>query len=175
MRNAQSVAKDIEAEIAELREVAHRVSRGYEWWDRHGFEIALDAYGEPWRWQELAESVTPDFVFSNDEFDARRPVDVQRAYGRAFESGLFSRFEVDPGSCSPSSRVHGSSKRRNSERSLRRVRCRRRHSRRRHGGRLGVAASDPEVRDNGCDDDARDDPDDHLCHVLDSPSSDVRA
>jgi hypothetical protein len=94
MKNAETAAVDLEAEIAELREIAVRVDRGYPWWNRVGFEDALEAYGEPWRWQALSESVTADFVFSHDEVDVRLPVNVQRAYGRAFESGFFNRFEV---------------------------------------------------------------------------------
>lgn len=93
-RNAKVAADELERQAAELREVAMRVDRGYEWWDRAGFAVALEAYGEPWRWQQLAESVTRDFVYSDDDLDLRLPVDVQRAYGPAYESRLFSRFEI---------------------------------------------------------------------------------
>jgi len=86
-RNAEAAAAQLEAEVAELREVAIRVDRGYEWWDRDGFESALDAYGEPWRWQALSETVTREFVYGNDDFDVRLPMEVQEAHARAFDTG----------------------------------------------------------------------------------------
>ena len=93
-RAAELEAKALDAQIAELREVALRVSRGYEWWDRDGFSIALDACGEPWRWQPLSESLTRDVMFAHGDADVRLPIDVQQAYGGALESGYFDRFEI---------------------------------------------------------------------------------
>lgn len=93
-RNAQEEAERLETEIAELREVAVRVDRGYPYWDRHGFELAVDACGEAWGWQPLSESVTRDFVYGHDDVDVRLPLDVQRAYSTAVESDFFSRFEI---------------------------------------------------------------------------------
>jgi hypothetical protein len=92
--NAEVDAVASEKMIRELREVAIRVRRGFDWWDRDGFEGDLEAYGEPWRWQSLSENLTRDVVRSNDEIDVRLTIDVQRAYGRALESGLFNRFEI---------------------------------------------------------------------------------
>lgn len=92
--NAQAEAERLEREAAELREVALRVDRGYPWWERLGFEIALEACALFSQWQLLAESVTRDYVYPHDEVDLRLPLDVQCAYGRALECGLFSRFEI---------------------------------------------------------------------------------
>lgn len=93
-RIAASAAEELEAEAASLREVAVRVDRGYAWWDQSGFELALEAYGEPWSWVPVSESVTEDFTFSHDDAYVRIPVEVQRAYGRAFESRFFNRFDI---------------------------------------------------------------------------------
>jgi hypothetical protein len=93
-RNAEVAAAELETEIASLREVAVRIDRGYAWWDRAGYELALEAYGEPWRWQSLSESLADGFVWSHDDVDVRLPVEIQRSYGRALESGLFRSFEL---------------------------------------------------------------------------------
>lgn len=93
-RAAESEAEQLEAEIASLREVAVRVDRGFPYWERFGFEIALDAYGDPWTWQTLSESVTRDYVFPHDDATLRLPVEMQTAYGTAVESGFFARYEV---------------------------------------------------------------------------------
>lgn len=93
-RIAKAAAEDLEAEIAALREVAFRVASGYPYWERHGFEIALDACGDTWSWHPLAETVTRDYVFAHDDADIRLPLDVQRAYSQAVETMLFARYEV---------------------------------------------------------------------------------
>lgn len=93
-RNAESDAASHEIAIAELREVAIRTARGYDWWDKEQFEVSLDAYGDPWNWQTLAEVLTRDFTFSHNDVDLRIPIEAQRAYGDAFDSGLFNRYEV---------------------------------------------------------------------------------
>lgn len=92
--SAEAAAKDLESEIASLREVAFRVAAGYPYWEPHGLELALDACGDPWNWQPLAEAVTRDYIFPHDEADIRLPLDAQRAYSRAAESGLFASFKV---------------------------------------------------------------------------------
>lgn len=92
--NARAAAERLERVAAELREVALRIDRGYAWWERDGFEIALDACALFSQWQPLSESITREFVYGNDEVDLRLPVPVQRAYGEASESGFFFCFEV---------------------------------------------------------------------------------
>lgn len=92
--NAQAESERLEREVAELREVAVRIDRGYAWWERLGLEIALEACALFSQWQPLAESVTRDYVYPHDEVDVRLPLPVQVAYRRALESGLFSRFEI---------------------------------------------------------------------------------
>jgi hypothetical protein len=74
--------------------VALRVDRGFPDWEREGLEIAIDACGDAWRWQPLAERLTADRVYGHDETDVRLPLAVQQAYARAAETGLFSRYEV---------------------------------------------------------------------------------
>jgi hypothetical protein len=92
--SARAAGERLEREAAELREVALRIDRGYPWWEREGFEIALDACALFTQWQPLSELVTREFVYGNDEVDLRLPVPVQLAYGKALESRFFSRFEV---------------------------------------------------------------------------------
>jgi hypothetical protein len=93
-RSAEAAAKEFEVEILSLREVAIRIDRGYPYWDRVGFDLALEACGGPWSWQPLSEPVTRDYVFPHDDTDLRLPLDVQRAYGAALETGLFGRYTV---------------------------------------------------------------------------------
>lgn len=92
--NAQAVVDGLRREAAELREIALRIDRGYPWWERSGFEIALEACALFTEWQPLAEKVTADYVFPHDEISVRLPIDVQSAYQRALDLRLFTRFEV---------------------------------------------------------------------------------
>jgi hypothetical protein len=93
-RNAEDSARAFQTRAAELREIALRVDRGFPYWEREGFEEAVDACGEGWRWQTLSEQLTSDHVRGDEDFDLRLPLDVQKAYARAAETNLFSRFEV---------------------------------------------------------------------------------
>lgn len=94
VRNAESLAASCEGAIAELREIAIRTARGYDWWDKELFEIALDAYADPWTWRTLAEVLDRDVTFSHHDDELHLPIDAQRAYGDAFTSGLFNRYEM---------------------------------------------------------------------------------
>jgi hypothetical protein len=93
-RNAEAAARELEADVAELREVAVRVGRGFPYWERRGFEEAVDACGDHWSWQQLAESLTRDRIYGHDEIDVRLPLGVQHAYARAAATGLFGSYEV---------------------------------------------------------------------------------
>lgn len=92
---ADAEANRIEAEVADLRQVQERIERGYPYWERQGLEIALEAMGDPWRWDLISESLAPGIIYTPDDVeDVRMPFEVQRAYAAAFESGLFDRFEL---------------------------------------------------------------------------------
>jgi hypothetical protein len=83
----------LEAQASELREIALRVDRGYPYWEREGFEGAVDACGEWLNWRSLAESLTRDIIIGHD-VDVRVPLEAQRAYDKAAESGMFTRFDL---------------------------------------------------------------------------------
>ncbi len=93
-KSAESEAARLEAEVADLREIGTRVTRGYPFWERQGFEEAVDACGNACRWQLLSETVADGFIYGHDTEDVRLPLDVQRAYARSLETGLFDRFEI---------------------------------------------------------------------------------
>lgn len=93
-KSAEDQAARLEAEVADLREIAARVERGYPYWERQGFEEAVDACGDAWRWQPLSESVADGMIYSHDTEDVRLSVNVQRVYARALNTGLFDRFEI---------------------------------------------------------------------------------
>jgi hypothetical protein len=93
-RAAKGEADRLLAEAADIREIARRIDLGYQYWERAGFEDALDAVGDPWRRQPLSESLSPDLVYGHEEADLRLPLDAQSAYRQALQAGLFDRFEV---------------------------------------------------------------------------------
>lgn len=91
---AEGDARDLEAELADLRQVQKRIERGYPYWDRFGFETAVEACGDAWNCHVLSEIVTPEYVFGHGGFDVRLPLDAEEAYRHAVDSGLFARFEI---------------------------------------------------------------------------------
>jgi hypothetical protein len=93
-RTAEAKIASYDRSLAELREILIRTARGHDWWDKELFDESLDAYGDPWTWRTLAEVLDRDVTFSHDDPDLHLPIEVQRAYGDAFTSGLFNRYEV---------------------------------------------------------------------------------
>jgi hypothetical protein len=91
--NAEAEAARFERQVMELREVAIRMRAGYDWWDRFGLESSIDANGDPSSWQALAERLDRDLTYSH-EGDFRMPEESVWEYGAAYDTGLFSRFEV---------------------------------------------------------------------------------
>jgi hypothetical protein len=88
----EAEAQRLGAEITDLRRARKRIERGYPFWDRFGFEAALDACGEAWNWQLLSETVTPELIFGHDSANVRLPLGGQTAYRHAVDSQLFERF-----------------------------------------------------------------------------------
>ena len=91
--------------VEELKRIIERVSAGYPYWERDGFEAGVEAIGEISSWQPLSETPAPGVVFGHDKTTVRLPIDVQYQYKKALESGLFDAFtvccHVDPDSLEP--------------------------------------------------------------------------
>jgi hypothetical protein len=61
-KNAEDEAVRLEAQVADLRQIAARVERGYPYWERNGFEEAVDACGDARSWQPLSERVDDGLI-----------------------------------------------------------------------------------------------------------------
>jgi hypothetical protein len=93
-RAAEADVERTQSEITRLKQIAERVEQGYQCWQRFGLESAIEASGEAWRWDSLAHVLSPELAYGDEEADVRLPLDAQRAYKQALESGLFDMFEV---------------------------------------------------------------------------------
>lgn len=90
---AAAEAARFDAKAADLQKVGECIENGFPYWERAGFEEALDALGEPWRWDTISEVLPPSIVLGHDA-KVRIPLDTQRAYAQAIESRLFDRVEL---------------------------------------------------------------------------------
>jgi hypothetical protein len=81
-------------EIAELKAIIERVSAGYPYWEREGFEAGIDAIGSVGNWEPLSEIPARGLVVGNDDARIRLPIEVQYAYQRALASRLFESFTI---------------------------------------------------------------------------------
>jgi len=82
------------AEIDELKAIMERVSAGYSYWEREGFEAGIEAIGETGGWEHFADVPAPGIVMGNARARVRLPIDVQSAYQQALGSRLFHSFSL---------------------------------------------------------------------------------
>jgi hypothetical protein len=87
-------ARQLQVEIANLRQVADRVEKGYIFFQRFGFETAIDACGEWVNWTPLSDASVDGAVYGHEEAETRIPLDALIANRNAMETGLFERFEL---------------------------------------------------------------------------------
>lgn len=91
---ADTVGIRLGIEIGRLEAVARRVDAGWAYFERSGFEQAVDACGEFAVWISLSEVPAPGSILGRDDAKVRVPVEAQREYARAVESTLFQRYEM---------------------------------------------------------------------------------
>jgi hypothetical protein len=100
-REAERDADLLGRKIADLERIAERVAAGYPYFERSGFEEAVDACGEIAVWQEFSERPVPGVVYVHEGINTRIPIEVQRNYGKAMASNLFEGcvlcFQFEPG------------------------------------------------------------------------------
>jgi hypothetical protein len=65
-RAAESESERLAGEIANLRRMRACVEEGFPCWERAGFEDALSSCGEAWRWDAVAEVLTPTIALGQD-------------------------------------------------------------------------------------------------------------
>lgn len=82
------------SQIQDFEKVIVRVSAGYPYFEKTGFESAVEACGQLLQWQRLSEIPVPGTVFGNDSADVRLPIRAQEAYAKALASKLFDGFVV---------------------------------------------------------------------------------
>lgn len=82
------------SQIAGHEQVIVRVTSGYPYFEKDGFESAVGACGEIAQWQILSEIPVAGTVFGNDSADVRLPIHVQDSYAKALASKLFDGFVV---------------------------------------------------------------------------------
>jgi hypothetical protein len=107
-QNARSLHRDLEgpikaaavaverlsAQISDVVQLVHGVKAGYPYFERLGFENAVDATGEVCTWTVLSEIPVPGTIFGHADADVRLPVEVQKLYAQARSTQLFERFDV---------------------------------------------------------------------------------
>ena len=77
-----------------LERIMTCVKAGYSYFERQGFEDAVDACGEILTWQMLSEVPAPGTIYGEDKFDIRIPVEAQTSYARAVAMRLFDKFVI---------------------------------------------------------------------------------
>jgi len=87
-------ARQLQVEIANLRQVRDRVEKGYTFFQRFGFETAIDACGEWANWTPLADASVDGVVYGYEDAETRIPLEALVAYRMAMETGLFESFEL---------------------------------------------------------------------------------
>lgn len=91
---AEREAARIDAEITDLCEIADRVEESYHYFDRVGFEIALDACCMWANWHDLSDTSIEGSDFGHEEADVRLPLEVQVSYSKVALTGRFDQFQV---------------------------------------------------------------------------------
>lgn len=91
---AEAAVERFSAQISDVERLVERVKAGYHFFERLGFENAVDALGEVCTWTVLSEIPVPGTVFGHAEAEVRLPVSVQKLYTQARSTQLFERFEV---------------------------------------------------------------------------------
>lgn len=89
--------KDIRAlssEIHDIERIVQIIDAGYPYWEKSGYQEALDACGFYWTWYVLSEVYTPGTVAGCDQADVRLPIQAQKDYAEALSSHRFDRFAV---------------------------------------------------------------------------------
>lgn len=94
IRAAEAEIKRLSTQIIHAERLIERVQAGYPYWERHGFEDAIDAAGETWSWQTLSAVPAPGTILGYDDVAVRLPVRVQKAYAHAVATQLFEGFEI---------------------------------------------------------------------------------
>ena len=96
---AEAAVERFSAQISDVERLVERVKEGYHYFERLGFENAVDAIGEVCTWTVLSEIPVPGTIFGHADAHVRLPVSVQKLYAQAKSTQLFERFKGSRCAC----------------------------------------------------------------------------